>query len=391
MRTSITEYQKQVYRTYLKNNCSTKMAAIELGIGQRRVQQSVHNVKEYLEDHPDAVNEQEFKSPIVNIDDSLSIGATSTLYDVNGNVRLKWVKSNTSKNALKRAIRDVIDEYSHKLPKYEPQKAEFKTGYEKKLAVYPLADAHIGMLSWGPETGKNFNTKIAEHVIKTSITHMIDRTPACEECLILNLGDLLHIDNLINRTAKSNNVLDTDCRYAKIFRVGIRVIRYCIEYALIKHKKVTVINSIGNHDSIGELWLSAALNNIYENEKRVHIIDDPSTRHYYTYGNTLIGVTHGSDVKVDKLPLIMATEKPEEWGKSKFRYIYTGHLHHEHSIEVGDCKVEGFDAICARDAWATSQGYCSSRNMKTILIDPKYGETERFNFNLDCIDVSKVK
>jgi len=72
---------------------------------------------------------------------------------------------------------------------------------------------------------------------------------------------------------------------------------------------VRVINSIGNHDQCGEILLSVALKNIYENEPRVIIDDSPASRHYYKYGNTLIGATHGADTKLENLPLIMATEK----------------------------------------------------------------------------------
>jgi hypothetical protein len=210
----------------------------------------------------------------------------------------------------------------------------------------------------------------------------MDRSPSCEECLICNLGDFLHVDNQVYQTERSGNVLDVDGRYFKILNVGIKLMRYMIEYALIKHKHVTVINCPGNHDDLGSLWLSAALKNIYENEDCIEIISSCSRSQYYRYGNTLIGCTHGNGIQLKELPLTMATEKSQDWGSTKYRYFYTGHIHHDKVIDASGCRVESFRAICPKDAYANSKGYLSNRDMKCIIIDPSDGETERYIINI---------
>lgn len=238
------------------------------------------------------------------------------------------------------------------------------------------------MLSWVQETGNDYNCKIADEIVRRNISKLMDRTPSCEECLIVNLGDLLHMDNQVHQTERSGNVLDVDGRYARVMDMAIKMIRYCIEYALMVHGHVTVINCIGNHDDLGALWLQASLKNIYENEDCLTIHSSPTPRHYYNYGNTLIGCTHGSDIKSQDLPLVMATECPEKWSNSKYRYWYTGHIHHDSLKEIGNVKVESFRAICAKDAWSNSKGYNSGRDMKAIVIDPDYGETERYTISI---------
>ena len=375
----LTKNQQEIWDTYVSNNRNLLTTSKILNKKYSTVRSTFRHIREKLKELG--------KDPkdIDKIPDTTycsTVKSTSTLYDKNGNMIHQWVKSDVSKNQLKNLAKKFAAEYSNKLPKYKPTKCNSKDKYYKNLAVYPIADVHMGMLSWIEETGKNYNTKEADKITRCVISRLMDRTPPCEECLILNLGDFLHVDNQVHQTERSGNVLDVDGRYAKILNIAIKLMRYIIEYGLQRHKKVTVINCTGNHDDLGSLWLSAALQNIYEKETRLTIINEPKFRHYYTYGNTLIGCTHGNDIKLKDLPLIMATEMPEKWGKSKYRYFYTGHFHHDIISEYGDCKVETFRAICPQDAFSVSKGYMAGRDMKCIIIDPEKGEIERYTLNI---------
>lgn len=325
------------------------------------------------------------------VPDPFIVKGTSTLYDKNGNISAQWVKTKIDNEKLSELVKMTIDSYCKDVPKITYPKIDKKRKYEQLLAVYPIADLHIGMLAWKQETENDYNTEIAEGLCRDLVTKLIDRSPACEECLIENLGDILHVDNLRNTTERSGNVLDVDGRYAKIFRVAIRLVRYCIEYAAMKHKKVTVINTLGNHDDLSSLVLSTALSNIYENEPRVVIRDEPTPRHYYEYGNTLIMTTHGHEIKAKDLPICMATQKAELWGRTKYHYIHTGHIHQDQVVEVGNCKVESFRTIAGKDSWTNAKGYMSGRDLKCIIIDKNHGEIERYTISIDGIDISKYR
>ena len=362
-----TKWQKIVVDAYVKSGCDIKKTAKALNRTTNCIYKIIHKLD---------------KKTNLQKENNLNINSTSTLYDKDGNVIQKWVKTNVEKtNDVLIYYKEFCKEYSKKLPRYKSEKYTLRN-VEKKLVVYPIADLHLGMLAWEKETGNNYNTKIATKMVLNIVKKIIDRSPSCEECLICNLGDFLHVDNQVKQTERSGNVLDVDGRYAKILNVGIKLMRYMIEYCLQKHKKVTVVNCIGNHDDLGSLWLSSALSNIYENEKRIKIVNSPTQRHYYKYGNTLIGLTHGSDVKQKDLPIVMATEKKEDWGRTKYHYFYTGHVHKDTVMEIGDCKIESFRALCSKDAWSISKGYLSGRDIKIIFIDSKNGETERLTFNI---------
>ena len=196
------------------------------------------------------------------VPDPFFVKGVSTLYDNNGKPVAQWVKSSVDKSRLSEIVEKLSEEYLKAIPKYKPAKPQKTVGFAKKLVVYPIADAHIGMLSWKPETGNDYDVRIAEKTVCATVTQLINNSEACEECLIENLGDWLHVDNQFARTERSGNKLDVDGRYAKIVQCGIRVLRYCIEYAALKHKRVTVINCMGNHDDIGSLWLTAALKTV---------------------------------------------------------------------------------------------------------------------------------
>jgi hypothetical protein len=176
---------------------------------------------------------------------------------------------------------------------------------------------------------------------------------------------------------RSGHVLDADGRYAKMIRVGILVMRQCIEAALAKHKTVRVVNVIGNHDETGALWLSVLLSILYQNEPRVAVETSPALFSYVEFGKTLIGLHHGHTCKPNALPAVMAADQPEAWGRTTYRYWYLGHVHHQSVFEFPGCVVETFNTLAAKDAYATAGGWRSRENMKAILLHKEHGEVGR--------------
>jgi hypothetical protein len=307
---------------------------------------------------------------------------TSTLYDSDGNVRLTWVKRRKEEEVEQ--FRLVIEAMAEALPKIEATTPRSKKFRDDTIAIYPMGDPHFGMFAWGEESGEDFDLKIAERDLCLAVDRLVDTVPACEEALIVNLGDFFHADNQAGTTTKGTNV-DTDTRWSKVLRVGVKAIRQCIESALRKHNRVTVINAIGNHDEHTAMFLSVALLNIYENEPRVTVIANPTIKHYYRFGKNLIGVHHGHTIKMQDLPFQMAVDRAQDWAETSFRYFLTGHIHHDSKKEVGGVIVESFRTLAAKDAWHTSMGYHAGRDMKSILLHKDFGEVERHTVSIEMI------
>ena len=324
-----------------------------------------------------------FQAPI-----GYHLKGVSTLLDKEGNVAQTWVKTQKS-------IEDpqaILDAFQLAVAEREIAVAPKIKLTEKHhdadlLSVIAIGDSHLGMLSWKEETGEDYNLHVAEEYLFSAIDKLVALAPPSEQALIINLGDFFHSDDNSARTARSGAQLDTDSRWAKVLRVGISVMARCIDRALERHKKVTVINSIGNHDDNTSIVLGMCLAHHYHQNPRVHIDISPSAFHWFEFGECLLGVHHGHQVKFADLPLIMACDKKEAWARSKpaNRHYYVGHFHHSQVKEFPGCTVESFRTLAAGDAWHHASGYRSVRSMACDIWHKSKGRITRHEIGIDSL------
>ena len=85
--------------------------------------------------------------------------------------------------------------------------------------------------------------------------------------------------------------------------------------------------------------------------------------------------------KMDKLPGIMAADQALAWGRTKYRYWWTGHIHHQRLQEFPGASVESFRVLAPKDAWHHQRGYRAGRDMKAVILHKDYGETSRIVVN----------
>lgn len=316
-----------------------------------------------------------------------TIRATSTLLDGEGNVKLQWVKAENDRASPENLARIVKDAFSDAEPvkRIPPPKGPHR---KDLMTVYPIGDHHVAMYSWAEETGADYDIKIADNLLTSAMSYLVENAPVCETALIVNVGDFFHVDNLKNETSRSGNTLDVDTRYAAMIRAGVKMLRSCIDTALSKHSRIKVINAVGNHDDIGALWLSLALSLLYEKNPRVTIETGPGKFHYHHFGKVLIGVTHGDTGKPERLAGVMAADKPDLWGKSAFRYWLTGHVHNRKQLELPGVMWETFRTLAPADAWANAAGYRAGRDMTSICFHSEYGEIGRNTFNVSMLEAA---
>jgi hypothetical protein len=302
------------------------------------------------------------------------VKGASTLYDAEGNVKLQWVKSQQDQEdklqALREALSDMLTEY-HGVAEPAPAPA-YAMG--DLLAVYPLGDAHLGMLSWAKETGVDYDLRIAEEQITDAIDRAVSSAMPAAHALVIDVGDFFHTDDSTNRTARSGNVLDVDSRYAKRASVGLRLKRRIIDRVLRRHAQVSVWNEQGNHDEHTSVMLGLAIKAIYEREPRVSVSINPGLFDFLRHGKCLIASTHGHTVKGAKLPLLMAARNSEAWGATRWRHWYLGHVHHADQQEYPGCTVQYVQALAPKDAWASGAGYDAERGQ---LVDIWHAERGR--------------
>jgi len=310
---------------------------------------------------------------------------STTLYDSGGNIKLQWLKTNVEKQQIADILRQVIDNYVEDLPKFKKKDYTAAHVSQDLMAVYPLGDPHIGMKAYKDESGEDWDLKTAQESFCGVFDRLVTSAPSCERAVIVNLGDFFHRDNVAGVTERHRHNLDTDGNYLMMVDTGLKIIIQMIDSALEHHKSVEVINTIGNHDDTGAMFLQAALRHMYANEPRLVIHCTSSLFQYFTHGNSFFGVHHGHTCKADKLPLVMATDKPKEWGNAMYRSWLTGHIHHDTLKEFAGCTVESFRTIAAKDSYASAGGYRSLQDSKALVIHKKYGEVERHTVNINQI------
>lgn len=315
-----------------------------------------------------------------SVPDGHVVKGISALTDEDGRLIQQWVKTKTDDTTadLVTALKEAFKEYGGKanlIP--APVHSD-----DSLMSIYPIADQHLGLLSWGKETGESFDLKIGIERLRSCITRLVSQSPPSKQAIIVNLGDWYHGDDQKNVTPGHGHQLDLDGRYFKILQAGVQLMMDIIELALQKHDTVVVRNIPGNHDPHAAIALTVALGAFYAKNPRVIVDDDPGDFFFHRFGATLIGATHGHKCKPDKMAMSMAVRCREDWGATKYHYMMHGHFHHEMTREVGDVRVEGFQTLAANDAYSASHGYNSGKSLNSITLHFEEGEIGRHRINI---------
>lgn len=269
-------------------------------------------------------------------------------------------------------IRDVFEG----LPAAEPTPPPHLKAKDL-LTLYPIADAHIGMMAWGKETGEDYDTKKATDRLVSWLGQAIQASPPSETAVILDVGDLTHADDQNNQTPRSKHVLDVDTRHFRTLEMSIAAIVSATKLALKKHKRVIVRILPGNHNMTSYMAVLFAVAEHFRNEPRVEVQKEPGEFFAHQFGINMICAHHGDKAKAERMVLFLADEFPEMWGATRHRFLWTGHLHHHKSADIGGCQWEQLRALTARDAYAQSHAYCARAQLQAVTYHKDKGEISR--------------
>lgn len=300
----------------------------------------------------------------------------TTLYK-DGGVVMQYVKTSADQQAQEEIARATIEAMAKDVKGLAPLVKPPAHTLKDILAVYPFGDPHVGLHVWGKECGEDFDLEIGRKLTLGAVDRVVSSSPPAETGILLLLGDVYHINDQTNQTPQHKNQLDADSRFVKVLQVGIETYRHAALRMLEKHKKVVIKAVPGNHDPQAIWTLAFTLSAYFSNEPRIEVDLDPSKFWYYRFGKVLIGSTHGDTVKHEQLGPIMACDKAEDWGQTKHRYWYTGHVHSSSVKEFPGVVCESFRTLAAQDAYAAGHGYRAGRDMRCIILHRDFGEIER--------------
>lgn len=364
------------YLEALEKHGSQRAAAKSLGVVRNALQDSLNSLKNraakmgYSPEH----------DMVRTVPDGFVVKGVSTYYNAEGQPSGQWVKSSIHEERQREIMEAAFSAMAEQLPKIKPTKGPVAAN-SKLLNFYCITDFHLGMLSWNEETGADWDLNIAEQTLIKWFEQAIAQSPNAESAVFAQMSDFLHADGIEPLTPASKHVLDVDTRFPKLARTAIRVIRQVISMLLSKHKYLHIIMADANHDPVSQIWLREWIATIYENEPRVTVDRSPSPYNAFEFGNVALFVHHGHKRKVTNVSEVFAAQFREMFGRTKYAYAHTGHLH---SIDVKENNlmvVEQHRTLAAPDAYAARGGWLSGRDAKVITYHSDFGEVSRITIN----------
>lgn len=250
-------------------------------------------------------------------------------------------------------------------------------------AVYPLMDAHVGMMAWGRETGaQDYDLGHAARDMRHAFAKVLALTPAAEQAILLIGGDYFHSDDTRSETPANRHKLDVDGRFWKVLDVGIGIIAETVHQLLQKHSRVLVRVLRGNHDPHSSMTLNFALAERYRNEARITVEKNPRDLFMMQWGKCAIFAHHGDKGKPQQMALYLS-DICSFWSQTRHRHYLTGHVHHDQAKDLGPLRFESLRAFCPPDAYAAGMGYGARRALQSITFHKQDGIVLRA---LDPID-----
>ena len=224
-------------------------------------------------------------------------------------------------------------------------------------------------------TGDPYDRNIAKKRLFQTTKDVLSRVSMRgrpEEIILALGGDGLHIDNM-QKTTTRGTPQDCDSSPMEMVTSYVEMCREYIDYVRqFANVKVYVVN--GNHDYYSSIFLREALYGWYHVVSGVEVVRVLGDRQTFLYGKSLITFVHGDDGKVKDYPAIIASESAELWGKSKWRFIFTGHLHTERELPVfSDVTVYRMPSLAGTDAWHHRKGYKSRKALIAYIVDKEKG------------------
>jgi len=363
----MTPRQKEIYDLYLEIGNKAEVAR-KTGLNQRSVKRIIARAEKSI----DPAVSQAMDDAGMQDSEILHSGWLKT---EKASLYFKIPKDESLHDKIE-YIRNAMDSI-----KAIPEIVKSEIHSEDLLTIYPIFDAHIGMRARKSETGEEYTTEIALQRIINGIASCVAAAPSSKFGVILVGGDFLHHNDNTNMT-QSGHVLDVDTRIEQTIESAIDALAAAIEISATKHETVLVSVIQGNHDRDAYLAVRMAMIQRYRENPRIEIQKNVGDFFIMEFGLCLFAAHHGDKAKAERLVMHLANEWPEMWGRTRFRFYFTGHLHHAKMQDIGGVQVEQMRPVTPRDFYSMSRAYGSQSQMQSITFHKQLGEISRIKVSL---------
>jgi hypothetical protein len=316
--------------------------------------------------------------------DGFKVKGVSSLYNKDGILSAQWVKTTTDDERRLQLLMETVSALKEEIPAVRAVAPPIANN-ETLLNVYTISDYHFGMLAWKPETGDDWDTDIAEQMLINWFAQSISQAPDASSCVFAQLGDFMHFDGLESITPSSGHNLDADTRFSRLVRVVIRTVARIVDMLLAKYPKVFMLMAEGNHDLASSVWLRELFAARYMDEPRITVETRPDPYYCYEHGLTSLFWHHSHKHRMAGIDSVFVAKFREVFGRTKFSYAHTGHLHHRDLKETSLMIVEQHRTLAGADAYASRGGWMSGRSSTVITYHKDFGEVSRITVSPEML------
>lgn len=288
-----------------------------------------------------------------------------------------WLRRKVAEQRLEQVLQQMLEQFRKASPPRAP--INYATGARGMLEL-SIMDLHLGKYCWSEETGgKKYSVEIAEKMFWAALEDLVSRASGCrpEQVLFVVGNDFFNVDNL-QKTTTAGTPQDESARWQESFLAGRKLMVDAIE-RLTRIAPVRVLVVPGNHDTQRLWYLGALLASHFHDHPGVTVDHSCHPRKYVVFGKNLIGFCHGHGEKHEKLPMLMAVERPQDWAATRFREWHLGHFHSKKTKvfvahqDLHSVQVRILPSICPPDAWHAAMGYTSKLAAEAYFWDRENG------------------
>lgn len=291
--------------------------------------------------------------------------------------RKEWAKVKKDADAFRSidlVARRLALRFEQIAPKYTVPKFKLKQTSQPYAVIVSPTDFHFGKYAPG-YTGDPYNRDVCRKRlmgVSKNLMARISKRGKPQKIILALGGDGLHIDNQ-QKTTTRGTPQSCDGEPAELAWGWVELCRDYVDL-LRRVAPVQLLVIPGNHDQYTSVLLRAAMKGWFSRSRDVEVLESFSSRQYIVYGNSLLTFLHGDVGTPKDWPAIIAGEQAVEWGKTKHKFIFCGHLHTERDFPTfGNVVVYRMPSLAGTDAWHHSKGYKSRASLVAYLCDSKRG------------------
>lgn len=274
------------------------------------------------------------------------------------------------------ALEPMLEAICAQAPSYRPPTVAMSSVGARPFDIVLCApDLHYGKEGWADEVGEGYTRDQARQLLISKTEQLLSAVTMYgrpRKIITAVAGDWFHIDNDQGATT-AGTPQDIDGTPHMILWEGSELAIAQIDM-LRQVAPVEVYYCAGNHDRLLGWGLLYAVYAWFNQAEDVTIRRSAAPRQYAISGQTLIGFAHGDGARPKDMPLLMATEAAAQWGQTRHRAWFTGHLHFELTRDTMGVIQYQMPSLSGSDRWHTRSGYIGSRrSLAAYVVDATEG------------------